>query len=395
MGEIKIDDVFVIDPKEPEGEVGVTQSTSFGLDITHIFPFRTLPASPDITLIIWQTKDKPYAQYEAFYYSIDEGFVPVGTIRLHEDSKSKFDSILKDFENVNLSASTINDKIKSIGMDLYDEIFPEELKNRYWDRQDNSKRRISSIWITSIEPWIPWEILKPWHMRNKERRENNFLCHSFSFSRWLVSREPITKEQIKKIRVIVPRDTDLANARKEREWIKQFALDEHVDYSEASTYIEVKQNTLGNGNYDILHFSTHAKYNKDSPSLSSIMLEGGDKISPKDISVDDKIFGNSHPIVILNACQSGKQDFSFTGIQRWAKCFIEAGATAFICTLWSVSGETAFNFTKNLYSQLSKGISLGDAVKKARIDCRKDGDPSWLAYQLFGHPNMNVRFGNK
>ena len=78
-----------------------------------------------------------------------------------------------------------------------------------------------------------------------------------------------------------------------------------------------------------------------------------------------------------------------------AKRFLEAGASAFICTLWSVKDETAFNFTKELYTQLSSGVSLGGAVKTARLNCRKDGDPSWLAYQLFGHPNMKVRFGNR
>ena len=183
------------------------QLTSFDLVKTHTFPIKSLPPSPDVTLIILQTKDKPNAEYEVLYYSVEEGHAPVGSIRLLEDSKSKFDAIFNDIEKTNLSPYRIDDKIKSIGQVLYDEIFTEKLKERYWNARDN--RRISSIWIESMEPWIPWEIVKPWRkLDNGQRVEDDFLCQSFSFSRWLVGRAPITKEQIRKIRIIVPYDTN-------------------------------------------------------------------------------------------------------------------------------------------------------------------------------------------
>ena len=277
------------EPIEPEGKIVMPQLTSFDLVKAHTFPIKSLPPSPDVTLIILQTKDKPNAEYEVLYYSVEEGHAPVGSIRLLEDSKSKFDAIFNDIEKTNLSPYRIDDKIKSIGQVLYDEIFTEKLKERYWNARDN--RRISSIWIESMEPWIPWEIVKPWRkLDNGQRVEDDFLCQSFSFSRWLVGRAPITKEQIRKIRIIVPYDTKLENAKKEREWIKQFARDHKVQCSEASSYKEVMDFTLRSGNFDILHFSTHGKYNKDSPLLSSIILEDGDEIRPEDIWIGYNIW---------------------------------------------------------------------------------------------------------
>jgi CHAT domain-containing protein len=109
----------------------------------------------------------------------------------------------------------------------------------------------------------------------------------------------------------------------------------------------------------------------------------------------DNTFGQSHPVVILNACQSGIQGFSLTGIQCWATRFLEAGASAFIGTLWSVSDESALTFTKELYNQLSMGITLGEAVRISRNHCKvtSDGDPSWLAYELYGQQNSIIKLG--
>jgi hypothetical protein len=59
----------------------------------------------------------------------------------------------------------------------------------------------------------------------------------------------------------------------------------------------------------------------------------------------------------------------------------------------SVSYEIAFRFVQELYIELSSGTTLGEAVRKARDACKQSGDPSWLAYQLYGHPNVTINFG--
>jgi CHAT domain-containing protein len=140
------------------------------------------------------------------------------------------------------------------------------------------------------------------------------------------------------------------------------------------------------------HFSTNGQHNKDSPLLSAIELEDA-QLRTEDISGAAMKFGSSSPFVILNACQTGNQGFSLTGVQGWATKFLGAGASVFIGTLWSVSDEIAFRFVQELYNELSSGTTLGEAVKKARNKCKQSGDPSWLAYQLYGHPNVTIDFG--
>ena len=192
--------------------------------------------------------------------------------------------------------------------------------------------------------------------------------------------------------MIVPSDTNLNSAVEERDWIQQFASSRGLDVSVDSTYEQVLD-TFETGGIDLLHFSTHGEHNKDSPLLSAIELEGRVPLRPEDISGAVMKFGNSSPVVILNACQTGNQGFSLTGVQGWATRFLGAGASVFIGTLWSVSDETAFKFVQALYNELSNGTTLGEAVRQARNNCKQSGDPSWLAYQLYGHPNGTINFG--
>jgi hypothetical protein len=51
-------------------------------------------------------------------------------------------------------------------------------------------------------------------------------------------------------------------------------------------------------------------------------------------------FRQAKPIIILNTCQSGVQGFSLAEIRSWATQFLDAGASAFIGTLWRSSTES-------------------------------------------------------
>jgi len=156
-----------------------------------------------------------------------------------------------------------------------------------------------------------------------------------------------------------------------------------------SSYEEVKD-TLRTGGYDLIHFSSHGRHVDGMPLYSVIELEDGHVIRPDSISGIATRFGISHPIVFLNSCQSGTQGFSLTGVQSWVKKFLDSGASVFIGTLWSVSDETALKFTQELYTELSKGTIIGEAVRIARKNCKKFGDPSWLAYEFYGQPNIEI-----
>jgi len=276
---------------------------------------------------------------------------------------------------------------------FYDKLFPDGLKDFYYENQKD----IKSIRVFSDEPWIPWEILKPNRMSNGRTTEEEFLCEKHSFSRWVPDGpDDRIKEnrQIKKIKVIVPFDTNLKNAKAERDWIKnEFGTKYGLDISVDEKYKEVV-NTLENGDFDILHFSTHGRYDPINPLYSALKMEKGYEIRVDRIGGKAKNFGIYSPLVVLNACMTGSRGYSLTGIDSWATSFIKAGACAFIGTMWSVHDKIASTFTKNLYEQLAKGETLGQAVRISRNKCKQDGNPSWLSYQLYGHPNAKIKIGS-
>lgn len=385
IGELTLNSIVLDPAKSPA--YGPNYLEQYELVTTGTFFDDVSAAHPDITLLILQSGT---SEYQAYLTSKDRGVCPVGNIPIKADTQSKFRALFKDIEKTDLSPDTIDEKIKAIGHDLYAEIVPRELKEVYWDIRE----RIQSIQIWTMEPWIPWPIIKPWRRRkNGILEEDEYLCERYATSRWLIGIAPVLKDRLRKIRIVVPSDTNLKSALEERDWIKEFARANGMYASIASSFQEV-MSTLRTGNYDVLHFSTHGKHHEDLPILSKIELENGEPLEPAHISGMATTFGQDHPLVVLNACQSGIQDFSFTEINGWARHFLEAGASAFICTLWSVSDETALRFTQELYNQLLQGIPLGEAIRATRLRCKKIGDPSWLAYELYGHPNMKVKIGS-
>jgi CHAT domain-containing protein len=194
------------------------------------------------------------------------------------------------------------------------------------------------------------------------------------------------EKQLEKTFLVAPSDTELEFARQEGEWLIKYAKEAKIDMEVISSYEEIIH-ALHEGGFDLLHFITHRAHNDKNSLYSVLELEDGAEIRPDEIFGN---FGNSNPIVVLNACQTGIQGFSFTKIVGWSEKFIGSGCSTFIGTLWYVSDATTVTFTEELYKLLGESTPVGEAVRRARIRCKKFGDPSWLAYQLYVHPNLHI-----
>lgn len=384
VGEIELESLVTTTKNQRQILVSNSQNKEWKSDYAIL---ENVIPGPDITIFIHEKKSSSDFEYDVLIYSLDIPMEEMGPIKFPFNPETKFHKIFEDIENLSGNPDIIDRKLKSKCMSLYDELFPEKLKQLYWEKS----LRIKSIRVISKEPWIPWEIIKPWRkLEDGSIEEGEFLCEHYAFSRWIIGKERI-KNEVKKIKGIIPIDTKLDNAIKERNWIEIFALNKNMEISFDSSYDQIMKTFESEKEIDVLHFCTHGQSNKENPLLSIIELENQVQLRPEEIIGRAMTFGQSHPIVILNACQTGNQNFSLTGIQGWATKFLEAGASAFIGSLWSVNDSTAFNFVQEFYSQLASGISLGESVKNARNKCKKEGDTSWLAYQLYGHPNCTIK----
>lgn len=75
----------------------------------------------------------------------------------------------------------------------------------------------------------------------------------------------------------------------------------------------------------------------------------------------------------------------------FAQAFIEAGAGLFVGSSWSVGDTPAFAFMNEFYAQFVDARKpLATAAAAARKKAREDGDATWLAYVVYGHPRAVV-----
>jgi CHAT domain-containing protein len=99
----------------------------------------------------------------------------------------------------------------------------------------------------------------------------------------------------------------------------------------------------------------------------------------------------SAPTIFMNACRSAGLSATYNRLDGWASKFLEAGAGAFIGSLWAVCDGTARGFAQEFYSQLQARSSLGEAVKQARrVAANQADDPTWLAYAVYGNPRATI-----
>ena len=59
--------------------------------------------------------------------------------------------------------------------------------------------------------------------------------------------------------------------------------------------------------------------------------------------------------------------------------------------LWTVTDESARRFAKHFYALLLEGDTVAQALHGAREVIRQSGDPTWLAYSVYAHPNARLQ----
>jgi CHAT domain-containing protein len=110
------------------------------------------------------------------------------------------------------------------------------------------------------------------------------------------------------------------------------------------------------------------------------------------------------PLVFLNACHAGRVGAGLTYLGGWAHAFFDAGASAFIGSLWEINDALASQFARAFYDRLwglgafeGKPQPLGQAFSEARMAIRDTdpANPTWLAYVLYGDPYGEVILGDK
>ena len=91
----------------------------------------------------------------------------------------------------------------------------------------------------------------------------------------------------------------------------------------------------------------------------------------------------------------GQDVWAHTTVAGWAASFLRAGPGAFIGSLWEVVDTSGSTYAQEFYRAALAGRTLGEAARQGRDAIRDNpGDPTWLAYTLYGDPSAIVRTTN-
>jgi len=324
--------------------------------------------------------DSPLPEIRAYFRSHYFNQHPVVQFVTEEINDQPQNILEEIFDDINLlnEQEEFFEQLNSVGTDLYERLFPEDLKDLYWEIL---RCHVKTILIISDEIWIPWELIRPFH---SERGEDEFLCEKFELTRWLAGCDyPVDSINLESIKLIAA--SSLRSAQLEIDEIKEIFNGKAEDvslYSKSLIY-----NLLQNGGFSGLHLACHGKYNRESPDASKLYLSKKCTLTPREINGNKRRFGKDHPFVFLNACETGRGGSALTGIGGWAEAFIKrATSSGFIGSTWKARDDSARLFAISFYKQLLEGKSVGSATQTARSEIKRVGDPTWLSYVVYANP---------
>ncbi len=286
--------------------------------------------------------------------------------------------------------------IASIGVGLWDDLIPQELKDEYWGRIKKLREEgvVKSLLITSDEPWIPWEMLKPYRVDqfNESEESDLFLAEGFEVCRWLSGRGPAGQVSVTTATIVAP-VLDLKFVKQEVNNISKRLKDKLVSVGELiKTVVDLKL-LFKSGGAQVIHFATHGNFEGENVEKSKIALQDG-VITPGDLALDrTQKLRQARPLIFLNACNGGRIGFALTDLGGWAeKAVKDLRASAFIGAHWEVNDALAASFADVFYGEILAGTPLGAAFHAARLHIQKQdpANPTWLAYTLYADPNSRL-----
>ena len=278
------------------------------------------------------------------------------------------------------SAAETRDYLINAGAGLWHELVPARLREQFWERQ----HRIRQLTILADKDTIPWELLYPMD----PGYDAGFLVEQFPVTRAIFNRRLGRRLSLRPARFVLPEGSP-PEAQGEIDAMRLLLGPEQPPVAAISALTPL-QDLIRSADFGLLHFACHNSYNPADGS--SIRLDKRQfTLTHMTTAAIGQVLARSAPTVFINACRSAGLTATYNGLDSWASKFLEAGAAAFIGSLWAVSDGAAREFAAELYRQLQAGSALGKAVMHARqATASQPGEPTWLAYTVYGDPRAAI-----
>ncbi len=281
--------------------------------------------------------------------------------------------------------------LQDIGATLFRQFFQRDLQSYLWEHRDE----LGDLIVYADEPYVPWELV---HLRpptGPRQKAPRFLAEG-GLVRWQLGSFPPRQIRVRqgRARSICPvyADPSLSNQQGQEE--EAFLQASFGAKAVTATPAGVRD-LLRGGRFDLLHFTGHGAASSTDIADARVLLKGrlrGSTVEQQylaavTVSENARPANGPGPLVVFNACQTGRTGELFTTVGGFAKAFLDAGASAFVSCLWSVHEQPARVFVEKLYERLLAGDPMSVASIAARSAARDAGDPTWLAYVVYARPD--------
>ncbi|HEY9496403.1 MAG TPA: CHAT domain-containing protein [Intrasporangium sp.] len=304
---------------------------------------------------------------------------------------------VQEIVGADLSEAQVLRRLQDIGTRLYDLLLPEDMQAYLWEHRN----QIGDLIVYADEPYVPWELVHLKPPRGPRQQKPRFLAQG-GLVRWRLGSFPPKEIRIRegRARTLIPDYRDPSFVLSEPVHEERY-LAEHFGASPVRATPTGVLQLLRGGRFDLLHFSGHGAADLEDILGARILLQGrkrGRNVEPQFLSATEVSEnarwarpGEAGPVVVLNACQTGREGILLTTAGGFADAFLDAGASAFVSCLWSVHQQPSRAFVEKLYDELLDGTPMAVATARARQAAREQGDATWLAFVVYARPDAVLR----
>jgi hypothetical protein len=307
------------------------------------------------------------------------------------DKPETFARQLVDKVNLKEGQPGSYDLLVGFGKTIADKLPPE-----FWNAlrlvQARVKDRSPTVLLLSQEPYVPWElaVMEPPLI---DEKAPPFLGAQVSIGRWVIGPRvkvpPPAEVNVDQAAVIwgvykLPGWQRLAEAEDEASHIR----DDYGAVSVTADTVEVLACLKGSPLADLLHFAVHGIYDPNGVQ-DGLVLTDGQALDPMEVKGSQL---TTAPFVFLNACQVGTGNRILGDYAGMAAAFLYAGASGVVAPLWSIKDSVAKQIALDFYAKTKAGSRPADVFRteRAAFTAGAGNSPTYLAYQFFGHPNMEL-----
>jgi hypothetical protein len=284
---------------------------------------------------------------------------------------------------------TLNNIVRTVGTHLFEGLFPTAMQRLLRDRLND----VETVMLLSNELEIPWELVWVPNLTRSYPPQQGLYLGQKGLVRWpnfdLVGCEPPDKIRLRPGRVyhIVPTYEDPAEyldaAQTERSYLVKHLQSRPVDPEPKS----LDKLFAKPGSFDLMHFAGHGLIDQSLGEVLALVLEQADENNSlyedhQMLPYDLRGPRGNCPMIVLNACYTGRPGFS--------KRLVEFGAGAVLGASWPVGDEAACTFVLTFYELLFQGNDLAQAVTQARQAAQAHPEWTWLSYVVYGNPHCRV-----